>query len=128
MVFRGMGQGSYLDWRMGDKVWCDGVPTGFLLIHMGIIRAMWEDSEPYMMRGVETRRVFDTPRDLWTDPETKSHNTLNGTSDLAWCTRVMKGGYFAKAGWHDYEEKRWPFLVDTRLACKHCNPNGEMFP
>lgn len=128
LVYRGRGTSYYSAWKPGDLVWCDGVPTGFLLIHMGIIREMWKDSKEYTTRGQVTRRVFDTPRHLWTDPETKSHNTISGTSDLDWCTKLIQGGYFGRAGWHKYEELKYPLLVDTRINCRHINPNGEIFP
>jgi hypothetical protein len=134
MTFRGRGTGVYTDWEMGDYVYCDGVPTGFLLISMSIIRLMWAESEEYQVGAQTTRRVFNTPRDLWTDPEHNGwYNTTSGTSDLDWCTRVMEGDYLRRAGWGEYvdglADVRYPFMVDTKnLFCKHINPNGEQFP
>jgi hypothetical protein len=128
LVYRGRGTGTYRDWQAGDLVWCDGVPTGFLLIHRAILQCMWDESPEYAVRGHITRRVFDTPRNLWFDPATESYNTMTGTSDLDWCTRVMKGDYFRKAGWGDYAGQEYPFLVDTNLACVHVDTNGEKFP
>lgn len=130
MVFRGLGAGSFVDWRMGDLVWCDGVPTGCLLIHCSILRAMWADAEEYQTGGTTTRRVFDTPRKGWFDESTGQFNTTSGTSDLDWCTRVITGGYLYKAGWGAFAEEhpRWPFLVDTRIFSKHINPDGTQFP
>lgn len=128
VLYRGRGTSYYGDWKQGDKVWVDGVPTGCLLIHCSILKAMWADSEEYMLGNIKTRRVFDTPRAVWIDPETANFNTSSGTSDLEWCTRVMVGNYFAKAGWGEYANNRWPFLVDTAIFSKHINPNGEQFP
>lgn len=129
VLYRGRGNSYYADWKMGDKVWCDGVPTGCLLIHGSLIKAMWDESEEYRLGDIVTRRVFDTPRHAWSDPETGAFNTSSGTSDLEWCTRVMQGNFFAKAGWPEYQNMRWPFLVDTaKLFCQHINPNGEQFP
>lgn len=128
IIYRGRGTSYYADWKQGDKVWADGVPTGILLVHGSILKAMWEESEEYMLGNIKVRRVFDTPRALWIDPETGSFNTTSGTSDLDWCTRVMMGNYFVKAGWPQYQQMRWPFLVDTNLKCAHINPNGEQFP
>jgi len=128
MVFRGRGAGVYTDWRLGDVVECDGVPTGCLLIHMGLLRAMWEDSEPYTVSGIRTRRVFDTPRYVWYDPESGATNMAAGTSDLEWCQRVIAGDYLAKSGWTDYAGKQWPFLCDTGLFCRHINPDGTQYP
>jgi len=128
LVFRGRGVSVYTNWQMGERVWGDGVPTGVLLVHGGLLRAMWSESEEYEIRGQKTRRVFDTPRALWFDPESNQFNTSQGTSDLDWSTRVMEGGYFAKAGWDAYQNNRWPFLTDTQIFCKHIDPNGEQYP
>lgn len=128
LLYRGRGSSFYTDWKLGDKVWVDGVPTGCLLIHCGILRAMWADSEEYTLNNLKVRRVFDTPRALWFDPETGTHNTTTGTSDLDWCSRVISGNYFAKAGYEEYQNMRWPFLCDTNIRCLHVNPNGGSFP
>jgi hypothetical protein len=92
LVFRGRGNGVYQDWEPGDVVMCDGVPTGLLLIHTGILRLMWDESPEYSAMGVVTRRVFDTPREMWQNPQTGYIGQLGGTSDLAWCTRVIEHG------------------------------------
>ena len=128
LLYRGRGTSFYGDWKQGDMVMVDGVPTGFMLVHMALMRAVWKDSEEYTVRGITTRRVFNTPRAAWRDPQSGQYNTQSGTSDLDWCTRVMSGDYFNKSGWSAFADKRWPFLVDTNIACKHINPNGEMFP
>ncbi len=128
LVFRGRGTSFYAKWKMGDKVWCDGVPTGCLLIHAGILRKMWEDSPEYMVGNQLTRRVFETPRMMWYDPASEQFNTTSGTSDLDWCWRVMEGEYLKKAGWKKFGRKKYPFLVDTTIFCRHVNPDGEMFP
>lgn len=128
LIFRGRGTGVYTDWQMGERVWCDGVPTGCLLVHGGLLRAMWAESEEYQVNGQRTRRVFDTPRAVWHDPQSDQFNTVSGTSDLDWCTRVVKGDYFQKSGWDMYADKRWPFLVDTAIFARHINQSGEVFP
>lgn len=130
MVFRGMGEGVYEDWKLGDKVWCDGVPTGLLLIHSAVLRAIWEDSEPYTINGIKTRRVFETPRASWYDPEVGVTNMATGTSDLEFCKRIIKGDYLRKAGWGAFadEHPEYPFLVDTNLFAYHINPDGTKYP
>jgi hypothetical protein len=133
LVFRGRGTGVYTDWQQGDLVWCDGVPTGFLLIHYSILKAVWERSPEYFVKkhnapAQVTRRVFNTPRDVFHDPATNNYSTYEGTSDLEWCTRLMKEDIFKIAGWDKYQEMKYPFLVDTNLFCTHINPNGERFP
>lgn len=128
LVFRGRGTGVYTDWQHGDMVWCDGVPTGMLLISVRLLREMWNEAPEYMVKNRIARRVFETPRDSWHDPETTDYHTMQGTSDLHWCTSVMTNGYFAKSGWPEFQEKENPFLIDTTIFCKHINPDGEQFP
>lgn len=128
LVFRGRGTSFYDKWKMGDKVWVDGVPTGMLLVHGGILRAMWKESPEYMVNGQMTRRIFRAPTDMWIDEETGTFNTVTGTSDLDWCTRIMKEGFFKKAGWDNYQKKEFPFLVDTNIFCKHIDLTGETYP
>lgn len=133
LVFKGRGNGAYLDWKFGDLVWCDGLPTGFLLVHTSILKAMWPDCEEYEPRqGVVTRKVFWTPREQWVDPANGWQNSISGTSDLDWCTRVIGGDYIRKAGWNKFmdelQDPKCPLLVDTNLFCRHINPNGEIFP
>jgi hypothetical protein len=129
LIFRGRGNGAFVDFELGEMVWADGVPTGCLLIHSSILKAMWEESPEYQVIGPRfTRRVFHSPRDIWNDPETGELLQMTGTSDLAWCERVMKDGYFTKAGWPEYEDKEFPFLVDTSIFCKHIDMDGTQYP
>ncbi len=128
MVFRGMGQGVYTDWQLGDVVEVDGVPTGCLLVHMGLLREMWKDSEEYTIRGVKTRRVFDTPRYSWYNPDSGHTNMAVGTSDLEWCKRVKAGDYLRRSGWTEYADKEYPFIVDTNLFCGHIQQDGTQYP
>lgn len=130
LVYRGRGTGYYGDWKLGDKVWCDGVPTGVLLVHMSIMRAMWAESEEYEVGGQRTRRVFDTPRKGWFNEQTGQFNATQGTSDLDWCTRIMAGDYLRKAGWTEFadEHPQYPFLVDTTIFSWHTNQDGTKFP
>lgn len=128
LIFRGRGVGAFYDWKQGDLVMCDGVPTGCLLIHCAILREMWKESAEYQIKGQITRRVFDAPRTTWFDPSSNNYNTLSGTSDLAWCTRIMKDGYFRKAGWDEYQDKEYPFAVDTNIFCRHIDPDGTQYP
>ena len=128
LIYRGRGTGSYSDWKPGQKVWADGVPTGCLLIHCSILREMWKDSKPYqVLGGNETREVFVTPMRAWISPR-GDVNTATGTSDLEWCTRVIEGGYLKKAGWSGFARRKYPFLVDTALRCTHIALDGTKYP
>lgn len=129
LIYRGRGTSYYGDWEVGDLVWADGVPTGALLIHAGLLRAIWDEAPEYSVNGVITRRVFDTPRKIWYDPKMASFNITTGTSDLEFCTKVMDGGFFKKSGWDKFQKKKYPFLVDTSIACKHIDINtGKQYP
>lgn len=128
ILYRGRGNSYYDDWKLGDKVWVDGVPTGFLLINTKIFAAMWDESPEYMCGGIMTRRVFECPRKLEVEIDTGALITSTGTSDLEWCSRVMKNGFFEKAGFPEFQKKEYPFLVDTNLFCWHIDENGRKFP
>ena len=129
LIYRGRGNSYYQDWKIGDKVWADGVPTGCLLIHTSILKVMYEDSEEYQTFNKKVRKVFETPRNVWWDPEISRHATNFGTSDLYWCDRVIDGNYLEKAGWKKIAKKEFPFLVDTTLFCKHIDlTSGVTYP
>ncbi len=128
MVFKTLGDSYATDWRLGDVVEVAAVPTGIVLIHMGLIRAMWPDCEEYTVGGVKVRRVFNTPCESHYNPDTGEYSTGSMTSDLDWCSRAISGGYLAKAGWHESAAKKRPFLCDTSIMCGHVNPDGTIFP
>jgi hypothetical protein len=91
---------------------------------------LWNESPEYKLgrSGSVTRRVFETPRKLWYDPQSGMQNTVSGTSDLAFCDRVMKDRIFEKAGWGEYQKMQYPFLIDTNLFSKHIDPDGTQYP
>lgn len=128
LIYRGRGNSYFKDWKLGDLVWADGVPTGFLLIHASILQAMWDESPEYVINGQVTRRVFEDPGKIWEDIINGGFHLTVGTSDLAWCERVMKENFFTKAGWPEYQKKQYPFLVDTNIFVKHIDENGQQFP
>lgn len=128
LVYRGRGNGYYPNWKIGDKVMVDGLPMGCTVISMRIIRAMADDAESYSIEGKTIKRVFRTPNDVLLDPQTLNWYVSTGTEDLNFCARVIKGRYFDKAGYHKYQEKEYPFLIDTSLYCKHIDMNGIQYP
>jgi hypothetical protein len=128
MTYRGRGNSFYQDWHMGDKVWCDGIPTGTFLCHMSIMRAMWNESAEYKVGSKICRRVFHTPAELIFNPDTGGLESEMGTSDLWWCTRVMKEKFFEKAGWPKYQKMKYPFLVDTNIFVQHIANDGVLYP
>lgn len=130
LVFRGRGNGAYLNFNVGEKVWCDGVPTGLLLIHGDILQYMWHNSEEYKLPdGRKCRRVFQFPRDSWYDPEQDRYFAQLGTSDLHFCDRLMKEKVFAKLPrWKKFAEKKYPFLCDTSIFAQQIDIQGKYYP
>lgn len=130
LIYRGRGNSFYDDWNLGDKVWVDGVPTGMLLIRVKLLEEMWKDSPEYFTaQGHQrTRRIFQFPENVWFDESTDTFNTLVGTSDLDWCTRVIEGDYIARAGYPKIAKKKYPLLCDTGIFAKHITPEGKTFP
>ena len=96
LMFRKRGTSFVTDWKPGDLVWCDGVPTGMLLIHATVLQAVWNEAEEYSIGRETTRRVFHTPNNVWFDPDTGNFSTATGTSDLLWCWKLIEGDYLAR--------------------------------
>ena len=129
LVYRGRGNGSFENWRMGDKVWVDGIPMGLTLINVKVLKAMWDDAPWYTAGGdKKVKQVFDTPSGVKVDPDKRSWNSYAGTEDLAWCNRVMAGKYLQKAGFDKIGKQKYPFLIDTNLFCKHMTNDGMIYP
>lgn len=128
LIYRGRGTSHFNNWKIGDKVWCDGIPFGLRLEHAGLIKAAWETSPEIVVNGIRTRQVFRQPNSIWFDAESNGVIAKGGTTDLEWCTRIMDEGLFAKAGFPEYQKKKYPFLVDTNIFVRHVDPNGTMWP
>jgi hypothetical protein len=130
IAYRGRGNGAFDKFKIGEKVWVDGVPTGCLLIHESIFKLMWKESEDYeAAKGTIARKVFETPSKVWKDPETGFYRSAVGTSDLYWCDRVMKEDVLKRAGWKDLAKKKHPFLLDTQMFCRHIDfATGIQYP
>ena len=128
VIYRGRGTGPYEDFKMGEKIWVDGIPFGFTLIHGSIIRALWDEAEEYMVNGQMTRRVFDTPQKNFGNAADGATAALRGTSDLAFCTKIIEDKIFEKAGWPEFQKKKNPFLVDTNIFLRHIDQQGRQYP
>lgn len=129
LIFRGRGNSVYWKWKFGDLVMADGVPTGALLVHHSVLRELWNTSPEYVVNGIKTRRVFDNPAKVWYDPELQNFNTLTGTSDLLFCSRIINENVLEKAGWPKLAKEKFPFLVDTNIFARHIDRNtGEQYP
>lgn len=128
LIYRGLGNSYFQDWKMGDLVWADGIPFGCRLEHAGLVKEAWKNSPEYQVGGETTRRVFEQPNRIWMDPETGNLASTTGTTDLAWCKRIMEEKLFGKAGFPEFDNKQFPFLVDTNIFVRHIDQNGRMYP
>ena len=129
LIYRGRGNGYFRKWRLGEKVWVDGMGLGCHLISVKLLTRMYEEAEVYSLEtGLKTRRIFHSPTGNITDPETGYELKFSGTEDLPWYDKVKNEGYFKKSGWKEYQGKQFPFLCDTTIFCQHINENGERFP
>ena len=129
IMYRESGAGYYADWKLGEKVWVSGIPFGCTLIHRSILQVLWDESPEYMVNGIKTRRVFNTPADAKIDAETGALISEMGTSDLAWCKRMKDDNIFEKAGWPEYQKMENPLLVDTSIFVHHIDRiDGTVYP
>ncbi len=145
MTFRGRGNGSYTGWMKGpgaierradlpdtitpkEVVFCDGVPTGCLLISKKLLQVAWNESPDIQLSRemsdgsnykLACREVFKTVREAGQDPETGVYFTRMGTSDLEFCDAVVRNGWLKKAGYHTAAKMKYPFPVDLKLDCGH---------
>ena len=128
LVYQGRGTSYATGWRLGDKVWVDGMGLGCNILHRSILEAVWKDSEQYKVGEAVARRVFDTPARSLYDAEKNIWKTEGGTEDLVFYSRLIDNGYFAKAGWPKFQKKKFPLLCDTSIFCRHIDWNGMQFP
>jgi hypothetical protein len=133
ILYRGRGNGSFRDFKLGDKVWCDGIPFGLTLIHGSIIKALWNESPEYQIGNEITRRVFELPNFNtknfgFDNADNGGYGYTRGTTDLNFCKRIMKDDIFTKAGWPKYAKKKYPFLVDTNIFVQHIDNSGRNYP
>lgn len=127
MIYRKLGDGYYADWKMGDKVWCSGLPFGCTLIHGSIIRELWKTAPEYKIGEKVYRRVFKAPEQTLLG-EGDGFGVITGTSDLNFCKEIKEKDIFNKAGWPEFANKEHPFLVDTRIFVKHIDNDGVQWP
>lgn len=128
LLYRGIGTSHFRDWKMGDKVWVDGMGLGCNMLHRSILKAVWDESPEYSIGQTVARRVFDTPGNQAFDAEKQAWITTGGTEDLTFYQRLKTDGIFKKAGWPEYQKKKWPLLCDTSIFCKHIDWDGVQYP
>lgn len=121
LAYRGGGTRAYRDWKYGDVIWVDGVPTGALLLHRSILEvwAQEPDVEMYTLAGYPfpLKKIFQQPARVWI--ENGGVHVASGTSDLWWSAETIKRGLLAKAGWSQYAKREYPYVIDTSLVFRH---------
>jgi hypothetical protein len=128
LLYRGIGTSHYRNWKMGDKVWVDGMGMGNTMIHRSIIETVWKESPKYMIGTAECRKVFETPSNSSFDAEKGVWLTTGGTEDLTFYQRLKKDNIFKKSGWPKYQKMEWPLLCDTSIFGRHITPDGTQYP
>jgi len=130
IIFRGRGTGAYTKFKIGDKVWVDGLPMGCLLIHGSILKWFWDNSPEYRANdGKILRRVFESPQRLFLDPESQEIGFAGGTQDLPFFWRIIDEKVLEQTGWKQVAKRKYPFLCDTSIFCRHIDRNtGKQYP
>lgn len=128
LVYRGIGNGYFSDWELGDDVWVSAVPMGCTMINVKLLEVLYYESEEYVINGYKARRIFETPSRVLFDLETMSSGGFTGTEDINFCNRIINNNIFEKAGFPEYHKKEYPFLVDTSIFCTHIDQNGNQYP
>lgn len=128
LIYRGVGTGYYDKWHFGDKVWVDGYGLGCHMVNGNIIRELGKVSETYECDGKKIKRIFESPAKVWFDQELSGWQKSVGTEDLFFYNRIMKEKIMAKAGFPELEGKKFPFLCDTGVFCRHIDESGRQFP
>lgn len=124
LIYRGRGTGAYRKFKLGDKVWCDGLGMGCTLLHRSILELV--AAKAPKDQGVP--RVFNTPKEVFYDPESSMWSRKVGTEDLDFLDRVREGKLLGKTKWKSLVSKKYPYLVDTGLFCWHMDIHGQRFP
>jgi hypothetical protein len=82
----------------------------------------------YKHQAEKLRRVFESPSQVYFDPDSLEQVNDSGTEDFKLCRRIVEDKIFEKAGWPEYQEKEFPFLIDTGIFCKHIDWDGIQYP
>lgn len=130
LVFRERGAGAFTNFKLGSKVWATGCGMGCILIHTSLLKWMWNHTEEYRASDGSTyHRVFETPRQVFVDPQTMSYGVASGTQDLHFFDRLVENDVYRKTGWLDIARKKYPILIDTSILCRHIDRStGQQYP
>lgn len=128
LMYRGLGNSYFTNWKLGDKVWIDGMGLGCNMIHRSMLEHIYKDSAEYQIGTLKIKKVFQTPTNTFFDAEKNAWMNTGGTEDLDFYHRLKDGGYYKKGGWSKYQDKQYPILCDTSVFCRHIDWNGVQYP
>jgi len=128
LVYRGLGNSYFADWKMGEKVWVDGMGLGCNMIHRSMMENIYKDSKEYQIGQLKLKKVFETPSNTYFDAEKNAWFATGGTEDLTFYARLKREGYYKKGGWSKFQEKKYPLLCDTSIFARHIDWNGVQYP
>jgi hypothetical protein len=128
LIYRGLGTSYFDDWKLGEKVWVDGMGLGCHMIHRSILETIWKESPQYSLGDSVARQVFQTPAAQVYDAEKQGWMSKGGTEDLTFYHRLIDDEILAKAGWPQYQKMKYPYLCDTSIFCRHIDWNGIQYP
>ncbi len=128
LVYKEFGSSYATDWKLGDEVWVVGMGLGCHCIHRSILELAFKESEEYNLGPTKVRKVFETPTKTFYDAEKQTWSTSGGTEDLVFYNRLVKDKILERAGWGKFQRKKYPFLCDTKLFCRHIGWDGVQYP
>jgi hypothetical protein len=128
LLYRGIGTSHFRNWKLGEKVWVDGMGLGCHVIHRSILEIIYKESPQYQIGNLTVRRVFETPSQSLYDPEKEVWTLSGGTEDLTFYQRLKKDNILKRAGWPKYQKMEYPYLCDTSIFCKHIDWEGVQYP
>ena len=128
LIYRGLGTSYFDDWKLGEKVWVDGMGLGCHMIHRSILEVVYKESPQYSLGDSVARQVFQTPAAQVYDAEKGGWLSKGGTEDLTFYHRLIDDEILAKAGWPQYQKMKYPYLCDTSIFCRHIDWNGIQYP
>jgi hypothetical protein len=122
LIYRGGGMRAYRDFMYGDVVWCNGIPTGALMIHRSVLEAWAREpdvpSDTIPGYPHPCKRVFEQPSRVWQEPG-GAFRCMTGTTDLYWSEQTIRRDILTKAGYGKYAKREFPYIVDTALRFGH---------
>lgn len=117
-------------WNMGDKVWAWACGLGCTIVHVSLLKVLYDRSESYHLRPSipPVRMIFRSPAEQRYNIDTMMVDAVVGTEDIEFYDELQTTGVFEEAGWPEIQKKKRPVLVDTSIFCKHIDNAGKQYP